>query len=65
VYFFEGRHDVNAPTELVEEYFSVLNAPVKELVWFEHSGHNPWINESGRFIDELLLRFNRTAETEG
>ena len=65
VYFFEGRHDVNAPTELVEEYFSVLNAPVKELVWFEHSGHNPWINESGRFIDELLLRFNKTAETEG
>jgi pimeloyl-ACP methyl ester carboxylesterase len=65
VYFFEGRHDLNAPIVLVEEYFSALNAPVKELVWFEHSGHSPWINESGKFIEELLLRFNKAAETEG
>jgi hypothetical protein len=50
VYFFQGRHDVNAPAELVQQYFDVLNAPAKELVWFEHSGHSPWINESDRFV---------------
>lgn len=57
VYFFLGRHDVNAPTALAEEYAQLLEAPVKEIVWFEHSGHSPWINESERFIDELLARF--------
>ncbi len=57
VYFFEGRHDVNAPTSLVEEYLEVLEAPVKEIVWFEHSGHSPWINERGKFVKELLARF--------
>lgn len=54
VYFFLGRHDVNAPVSLTEEYFELLDAPHKELVWFEHSGHSPWINESPRFVEEVL-----------
>lgn len=58
VYFFEGRYDINAPTSLVEEYYNVLDCPEKEIVWFEHSGHSPWINENSKFADELLLRFS-------
>jgi pimeloyl-ACP methyl ester carboxylesterase len=54
VYFFEGRYDINAPVSLVEDYFAVLEAPHKELIWFEHSGHSPWINERQKFVDELL-----------
>ncbi len=54
VYFFIGRHDVNAPVSLTEEYYELLDAPEKELVWFEHSGHSPWINESALFVGELL-----------
>lgn len=53
VYFLIGRHDINAPTVLVEEYYEVLAAPHKEIVWFEHSGHNPWLSESDRFIDAM------------
>jgi pimeloyl-ACP methyl ester carboxylesterase len=51
VYFLIGRHDVNAPPVLTEEYYELLNAPHKELIWFEHSGHNPWVTESVRFVD--------------
>ncbi len=54
VYFFIGRHDVNAPVSLTEHYFNQLDAPEKELLWFEHSGHSPWINESALFVSELL-----------
>ena len=54
VYFFIGRHDINAPTSLAEEYYNLLGAPQKELVWFEHSGHSPWINESERFVEDVL-----------
>ena len=53
-YFFLGRHDINAPTSLVEEYFELLDAPEKEIIWFENSGHSPWINESSVFVQELL-----------
>jgi len=54
VYFFLGRHDINAPTALAEEYFTILDTPKKGIVWFEHSGHSPWINESGKFVEEIL-----------
>ena len=54
VYILQGRHDINAPAVLVEEYFQKLQAPTKELIWFEHSGHSPWINERERFVNTLV-----------
>jgi pimeloyl-ACP methyl ester carboxylesterase len=54
VYLLKGRYDVNAPTVLTEEYYQMLAAPHKELVWFEHSGHNPWISELARFVDVMV-----------
>ncbi len=57
VYFFLGRHDMNAPTILVEEYERILDAPDKGIVWFEHSGHSPWINEKDKFVKEVLSCF--------
>ncbi|MGI6280317.1 MAG: alpha/beta fold hydrolase [Acutalibacteraceae bacterium] len=57
VYFFLGRHDVNAPTKLVEKYAELLDAPKKEIIWFEHSGHNPWINEAEKFAQEVVSCF--------
>lgn len=59
VYFFLGRHDINAPTDLAEEYYNLLDAPEKELVWFEHSGHSPWLNETERFVEETLRVFGK------
>lgn len=54
VYFFLGRHDINAPASLVEDYLAILEAPHKEIIWFEHSGHSPWINESEKFVTEII-----------
>ena len=53
-----GRHDINAPTELAEEYYQIVEAPEKELVWFEHSGHGPWMNEAEKFVDETVRVFS-------
>ena len=55
VHMLIGRHDLNAPTQLAEEYFELLEAPHKSWVWFEHSGHNPWINETDAFVREVLF----------
>ena len=49
VYFFIGRHDYNTPFELAEGYFDILEAPQKELIWFEYSAHNPIFEEPEKF----------------
>jgi pimeloyl-ACP methyl ester carboxylesterase len=54
VYFFLGRHDRTTPPELVVELLDVLEAPSKEIVWFEDSGHMPNIEEPERFQRELI-----------
>jgi pimeloyl-ACP methyl ester carboxylesterase len=60
VYFFEGRHDripACAP-ELVVEYIKKIEAPKKEIIWFEESAHHPNIDEPEKFqkilIDKVL-----------
>ena len=52
-YFLIGRHDLNAPTQLTEEYCNLLSAPKKELLWFEHGGHAPWNTEADRYTQEV------------
>ncbi|EFO79863.1 hypothetical protein OSCT_2238 [Oscillochloris trichoides DG-6] len=54
IYFLIGRHDINAPTVFVEDYYAVLDAPHKQIVWFEHSGHTPWVSESDRFVETMV-----------
>ena len=64
VYFFLGRHDVNAPAILTEEYERLLEAPDKGIVWFEHSSHSPWINEPVKFVKEVLTCFSENKIQE-
>jgi len=54
VYFLLGLHDVNAPPQLIEEYYQLLTAPHKDLIWFEHSGHNPCVTESAQFVKVMV-----------
>lgn len=61
VYFLEGRHDVNAPPALVEDYLEKLEAPHKELIWFEHSGHSPWVEESDKVVDVMVNQILRDS----
>lgn len=58
LYFLAGRYDYNTPWKLVEEYCRHVRAPIKKLIWFEHSAHSPNIEEKDKFcsvlIDEVL-----------
>ncbi len=53
VYFFAGRRDFVTPSELVEEYFRALDAPLKRMIWFERSAHFPFFSEPEIFAREL------------
>jgi pimeloyl-ACP methyl ester carboxylesterase len=56
-YIFQGRHDENTPQELVQAYFEALNAPEKELIWFENSAHSVASEEPEKFKSLLRERF--------
>jgi pimeloyl-ACP methyl ester carboxylesterase len=49
VFFFLGRADHWVPPETSVVYFDGLAAPSKKLVWFEHSGHEPFAEEPDKF----------------
>jgi pimeloyl-ACP methyl ester carboxylesterase len=49
VFFFLGRRDHWVPPETSVAYFDALTAPSKKLVWFEESGHEPFVDEPAKF----------------
>ena len=49
VFFFLGRRDHQVPAETSKAYFDVLTAPSKKLLWFEESGHEPFVDEPSKF----------------
>ncbi|NIR46766.1 MAG: alpha/beta hydrolase [Gemmatimonadetes bacterium] len=53
VYFFQGRHDFVTPAVLVEEYHARLEAPAKDIVWFDDSAHFPFFEQPQRFTAEM------------
>jgi pimeloyl-ACP methyl ester carboxylesterase len=56
VFFLHGRCDRVTPTELVQTYYDRLDAPRKELIWFERSGHCPLFEEPQRFQEVIIDR---------
>jgi pimeloyl-ACP methyl ester carboxylesterase len=60
----QGRHDQVAPPSAAEHYAESLQAPHKQLVWFEQSAHMPHFEEPGRFRQLLAqVRLGLPART--
>ena len=54
VYLILGRHDMNNPYRIPEEYFNLLQAPSKQLYFFEDSGHGMIWEEAEKFHDLMI-----------
>jgi pimeloyl-ACP methyl ester carboxylesterase len=54
VFLFLGRHDHTAPSELSQEFYGSLQAPHKEVIWFEESAHTPDLDEPEKFQREVI-----------
>jgi len=58
-YIFQGRKDQNTPAALIQGYYDSIQAPDKDLVWFENSAHGPMGEEPVKFkglLREKLLK---------
>ena len=49
VYLVEGAHEAPGRAVLARDWFAALTAPSKHLIEFDHSGHDPQLEEPGRF----------------
>jgi len=56
VFFLEGRRDPYTPSTVAKELFDKMKAPEKEFVWFEKSGHFPFVEEAGEFTRVLTQK---------
>jgi pimeloyl-ACP methyl ester carboxylesterase len=54
VFFFLGRKDPWVRPDTSVAYFDALTAPAKKLVWFEHSGHEPFVDEPDTFNTTMV-----------
>lgn len=59
VYFLVGRSDYTTPHQLIADYFNLIEAPQKELIYFEQSAHFPFYEEPEKFcriLKNILLQ---------
>lgn len=59
VYLIAGRHDWNIPQVLADAWLKKLDAPHKEIIWFENSGHGPLEEEPEKFNELLIEKFKQ------
>lgn len=54
IFLLLGRYDTNVSASVAAEWFARLNAPHKQLVWFEHSAHEVMVEEPGKTFLTLV-----------
>lgn len=54
VVLVQGVHEARGRDVLAREWFAQLEAPSKELLTFDHSGHTPHLDEPGRFAQAMV-----------
>jgi pimeloyl-ACP methyl ester carboxylesterase len=64
VYFFSGRFDYTDPTICTVRLFSSLAAPIKRMVWFEHSAHFVFFEEPEQFALAMKRVATETSRWE-
>jgi pimeloyl-ACP methyl ester carboxylesterase len=65
VFFFLGRNDHWVPPETSVAYFDALTAPSKRLVWFEESGHEPFVDEPAKFNASMVELVRHSHHGQG
>lgn len=53
-YFMSGRYDLTVNRDLSEEYFNILECPMKRFYTFENSAHSPMFEERERFLEIMV-----------
>jgi proline iminopeptidase len=52
----KGRHDPYTPSSVAKSLLDKINAPAKDFVWLEDSGHFPFTEEPTKLTDTLVQK---------
>ncbi len=58
-YFLLGRFDYNCPFKIAEEYYNILQASYKEIIWFENSAHLIPFEEPDKMHDVIINKIRK------
>jgi pimeloyl-ACP methyl ester carboxylesterase len=61
VYVVMGAHEARGRAVLAQEWFDMLDAPSKEMITFEHSGHRPPFEEPAAFVTVMTGVLEKTS----
>lgn len=62
VYIVNGAHEARGRDVLAREWFEMLDAPTKELIIFDHSGHRPLFEQPGEFAEVMTRILEETYQ---
>ena len=62
VYVVIGAHEARGRAVLAEEWYAMLDAPSKELITFEHSGHRPSFEQPAAFASIMTRVLAETSD---
>ena len=58
VFFLTGTHDYTTPFPLIKQYCDSIQAPFKQIVWFNESAHFPFYEEPKKFDSVMIQILN-------
>ena len=54
MFFVQGAHEADGRAELFEQWYPMIDAPIKDLVVLETSGHRPLWEQPDKFVDYMV-----------
>lgn len=54
VFFVQGAHEVRARSNIFHEWYSTIDAPVKDRIVLNTSGHRPLFEQPEQFVDYMV-----------
>ncbi len=54
MFFVQGAHEAGGRAELFDEWYPMIEAPIKDVVTLDTSGHRPLWEQPGEFVDYLV-----------
>ena len=63
-YIFHGHQDMNTPWTLIPDWYEKIEAPDKDLIFFDNSGHNPMTDEPEAFKKAMREKFEAVMKKD-
>ncbi|MBQ2455731.1 MAG: alpha/beta hydrolase, partial [Firmicutes bacterium] len=61
---FHGHQDMNTPWTLIPDWYEKIEAPDKDLIFFDNSGHNPMTDEPEAFKKAMREKFEAVMKKD-